>query len=41
MILGKVEKKVILPQQHKRTVPIHVNDMMETVLYACHPQMAY
>lgn len=40
MILGKVAAKYF-PQQHKRTVPIHVNDIKETVLYACHPQMAY
>lgn len=43
MNLGKVIANALSSQatEHKRTVPIHVNDMMETALFEFHPQMDY
>jgi len=39
MNLGKVIAKALSSQEHKRAVPIHVNDMMETALFKFHAQM--
>jgi hypothetical protein len=43
MKLGKVVAKVLSSPAtpKKRTVPNHVIDIMEMVLFTCHPQMAY